>query len=268
MAQHRSKWTFVGALLLGIAVFALVLQVTGTRLDRTATPKEPSAQEVTRQQLAVAAQEISEISDDDVSAAASAWEQTLGGVWVPWPNGAPEGATNPPLPTTSPTDPAAALEDFSKAALATDVPAAISAGVSAHALAATQPADCGEPDLAALAAGASESSVAALESARQWMETDAAALPAGGRDAQLARIDMLSELIDSQIEAGAPDSRPAFAELPEGDLLKAAYSSATDQLVFDALDKDAAYKQAAASFVCQLYMYADAPEIPALPGVK
>ncbi|MDD7466183.1 MAG: hypothetical protein PUK59_08195 [Actinomycetaceae bacterium] len=122
-----------------------VLMGLGARLEHPdLTPAQPSSAEQERQHLAILAQRIANgaaTTSATTSAAASAtastasdsplnstlaadaeeWVTKLGGVWIPWPQGAPDGYSNPQLDLTgisSLADLSAALWEFSEAAQA------------------------------------------------------------------------------------------------------------------------------------------------------
>ncbi|KTF04763.1 hypothetical protein AQZ59_00063 [Trueperella bernardiae] len=267
---HRqgSTLAFIGTLLLGIALFALVMVVMGAHLDRDVSPAPASDAEVERQMLAARA---TAISDDPAFADVAAhWAEALGGVWVPWPDGAPEGYTNPVEPYVAGSDTHAELLELSRAALDSSLgPIATSVGISALTLGATDADQCGEYELSDLARSLNSGvSVANIETARQWLEWHAATIPAGQRDAELARIDELTDLLDAQLASGAPDDRPVIAPEPEGPYVEDAFNLLIDQLAFSATQADPAGKQAIASFVCHMAKTPDAPLIEALPGIE
>ncbi|WP_182354642.1 hypothetical protein [Flaviflexus huanghaiensis] len=93
---------------IGIAVFILAMLVIGVRIDTGPTlPPAPSAAEQTRQNAASAyslVADAAEGADPELARLARSHEEAVGGVWVPWPEGAPDGATNPPSPTTNTED--------------------------------------------------------------------------------------------------------------------------------------------------------------------
>lgn len=272
MPQRRSGSTlmFIGALLLGIAIFALVMVVMGARLEKDVSPAPASTQEVERQELAARTQQIAD-DDGDVADYGEEWTNALGGVWVPWPDGAPEDYTNPPLPDLPAGDTNSALLELSATALGSDLgPVTTSMGVSALTLGAADASQCGDYDLATVA-GIANTGVAVgnIESARQLLELHAAELEIGTRDSELERIALLSDLLDAQLAAGAPDTRPALvAEPDEGEHVAAAYETVIDQLTFSAMTSDADGKQHVAAFICHLNQYPDAPQIEALPGLS
>ncbi|MCI5826070.1 MAG: hypothetical protein MR006_05345 [Arcanobacterium sp.] len=74
------------------------------------SPAAPTAPEQERQSLAILAQRIAASgsaapADPSLATAAHEWAADLGGVWVPWPKGAPEGYSNPTLNLTAFTGP-------------------------------------------------------------------------------------------------------------------------------------------------------------------
>lgn len=111
-----SAWKFAGGMLLGVAAFVGVMVAIGVRWENAdLSPETPSELEVTRQNLAEQAARIDTSADallakkadatvELVGTAAEHYLDMLGGVWVPWPSGAPSGYTNPPVATAAPDD--------------------------------------------------------------------------------------------------------------------------------------------------------------------
>ncbi|MEZ7898994.1 MAG: hypothetical protein QMB98_09310 [Flaviflexus sp.] len=107
--EGLSKPAFALAVAIGIAIFVLAMVVFGTRLD--SGPEEPpaaSADEVARQDAAIAYEHVAEVAgsqgNEELATMASEHLEAVGGIWLPWPDGAPEGATNPPIPAVSSAD--------------------------------------------------------------------------------------------------------------------------------------------------------------------
>ncbi|QOQ39070.1 hypothetical protein [Trueperella pecoris] len=272
MAQRRSgsTFTFVGALLLGAAIFALVMVVMGTRLDRDFSPAPATSLEVERQDIAALAHSVSHANDAELAAFGTAWSQALGGVWVSWPSGAPAGYTNPPTPSVPAGEVHETLRQLADRALGSSLgPVATSMGISSLTLGAETDEQCGAVDLATVARALNTGvAVTNIETARQWLEWQAASLPPADRKAPLTRVDELSNLIDGQLSAGAPDTRPAIAPEPaDANHTASAYRVLVNQLAFSATSADTSGRRAIASFVCHLHKYADAPAIDALPGI-
>lgn len=246
-----------------------MMAVMGTRLDRDFSPAPPSSIEVERQELASLTHAISQTTDA-ASQPAKEWTKALGGVWVPWPQGAPEGYTNPPTPQASVTDVRTSLRALSDQALKSSLgPVATSIGIASLTLSATDATGCGDYDLDAVAKTMTTGvSVKNVETARQWLQWHAAHLNIGKRAAQLARLDKISDIIDAQLAAGAPDTRPAIVPEPAtGTYVESAYRVLINQLAFSATHADADGKRAVASYICHLHRYADAPPITPLPGI-
>ncbi|UNX55917.1 hypothetical protein MF406_06735 [Georgenia sp. TF02-10] len=198
-----------------------------------------------------------EIADD-----ARAQEAALGGVWVAWPDGAPEGVATPPVRTAPPVaDPMPSdvltllldgAETAREAALSVggdDVAAVLAAVALARQddavdLAAALGTEAGgvpagEPlTVEALRRrGADGPTVRVLDQARYALETMAARTGGADRERAIARVAQLQALVDAALAAGAPDDRlPAYAldAPPEGtglDPLAAAAAGAERRLV-------------------------------------
>lgn len=233
---------------------ALSLAGCGVRLE-TPPPVAPSpdAAEELRQEAAAEAATIaatvSEVTADPataellgrVGAEAGAHLEALGGVWVAWPGGAPEGAVAPePAPTTAvpdagPDDVLALLTegaaDAREGALAapTDELAAVLAAVSlsragaAADVAAATGAPAPEVSAAPLsregllARGVDGPTLEVLDEARFAYETVAARSEGGAREAAQARAAHLQSLVDLAVEEGAPDERLGVYDLPGAD---------------------------------------------------
>ena len=256
-----SAWKFAGGVLLGMVVFAGVMASIGAHLENPdLSPDTPSELELTRQNLAEQAARIDSSAEQLLGAkedatlqlvalSATDYGEMLGGVWVPWPSGAPSGYTNPPVATAAPADVTSAvlveeLTSFSQSLLkAVDsapeenrtelLSAALGSQFLAMNLGGSKAPTCGDVDIpaagAALAGVASSHASASAttpsssadssvlrttDNSRQWLETDAAALPDGSRDAQVARTETFAALEESILRAGAPDTREAYAAYP------------------------------------------------------
>ena len=109
-----SAWKFVGGVVLGLTIFAGVMVSLGVRWENAdLSPETPSELEVTRQSLAEQAARLNASAHallatkadptvELVGTSAERYLDLLGGVWIPWPSGAPSGYTNPPLATSAP----------------------------------------------------------------------------------------------------------------------------------------------------------------------
>lgn len=294
-ARHIDTHTlrFVGAVILSLGIFAGFMVALGTRFDRqvVAVPTA-SAQEQTRQELAIAATRIARsaasLSADSpenavltqVVSSANSYAENLGGVWIPWPSGAPEGQTNPPVATDAPrdasavalvdelltlsTDSLSAADSVPESERATYVAISLSAHLSAQNLAASiGAADPGCPSGNALTAGAAVSDSTTLEAAdvaRQWFEIDASRLALGSRQTELDRIDKLTAFEDSLLSHGTTDTRSAFAAIPssDGDSLSVqALTLLSRQLVTVSALADHDGRAALVGFSCSLFSSAD-----------
>lgn len=102
---------FALSVAIGIAIFILAMVIFGTRLDTGPNDPPPaSADEVARQDAAYAYRDLYEAATaggenySTVATMASDHLDTIGDVWVPWPDEVPEGATNPPAPEPDSSD--------------------------------------------------------------------------------------------------------------------------------------------------------------------
>ena len=280
---------FIGALILAIGVFAGFLVALGVRLDhQSVAAPTPSASEKARQDIAVAALRIENsakalasahpevTSYADIVTAAGLYAESVGGVWVPWPSGAPSGHTNPPLATTAPSEIDAAkltteLTNLSDTALAASGKApeedrgtytaiALSARLYAQNLAAEVGAEspacpAGDP-LTAGAATPDVTTLRAADTARQWFEVEAAQLPEDQRSTDLTRIDAVANFEEAIIAAGATDKRGVFAPIPstaEESLSFQALSLLTHQILVAAAITDQPGREALVGFSCSLF---------------
>jgi len=292
---------FLGGLLLAVAVFSGIMVAIGVRLDQDPQPEAPSSAEKARESLVEqalrtggAAQQLATANPDspiyqEIADAGSAWAESLGGTWQPWPSGAPTGQTNPPLNTagtaadsselrTQLTDLAdtalVASSDADAADRSTYLSISLGARLFANRLADTTNIDapgCGDADLTIVAAATgSTDSLIAADSARQWLEIDAAALPADERDAEVTRIESISHLEEAMIVGGTADTREAFAARPDladgQSYTSVALDTLTAQLLQAAADADAAGREAAVNYACSLYSTEDAATAGAMPG--
>ena len=222
---------------IGIAIFILAMVVIGVRLDTGPTlPDEPSTAEAARQEAAAAYSLLADAAEDDEAHAdigqmARAHEEAVGGVWVPWPDGAPEDATNPPAPQASTTDVAELLDQSIRAtekALAdTDPSDAVLYGsillrqqAAYDSIAVTAEGEeptggmTAEPlSSAQVALLSGEQTLIELDTARQWLETAAPHLESNER--ALNRIADLNGYTSEILDAGAVDGRNAFAPVPD-----------------------------------------------------
>lgn len=115
-AAHKSlslwrslmNWGIIFASIIAFfTVFFAILISLGARSEYAdLTPKPASAAEQERQNLAIVAQRIAASQNLSLQAAevakqAQIWLEHLGGVWMPWPEGAPEGYENPSIDTSA-----------------------------------------------------------------------------------------------------------------------------------------------------------------------
>jgi len=114
-ADRDTRWMLAGGAVLAIAVVCGSLALAGVRLDdRDAAVPAASAGERARQGLAekvarlrasasalqTAHPEVPQYAT--IADRAKAYSAAVGGVWRPWPSGAPSGRTNPPVATAAP----------------------------------------------------------------------------------------------------------------------------------------------------------------------
>lgn len=276
-----SRLKFIGLVLVGIAIFALVLVLMGTRLDnQDVTPSPASSAEQTRQEFAVTAAQIESsartLGHTDLANDAGQWGSELGGVWVPWPDGAPEGHTNPPLqtvPVATDAELATSLTDWAERLTASDTPdPAVTSSIAMQAMAwgasLVDSPTCTDPDLGVVGQAVSDGvSIERLETARQWLEQSAAQLTPGERDPELARIATLTDIIEVALESGAPDTRPAMSAAPESDPVTAAYELIYEQLYVVADRSSADARAELLNYTCTLAVAPDAPSPGTLPGL-
>ncbi|MGC5626762.1 hypothetical protein ACPYO6_00765 [Georgenia sp. Z1344] len=173
---------------------------------------------------------------EGVAADLDAQVEALGGVWVAWPDGPPEGQTNAPLPEAPVVADVTELRGLLSAsadstiAILADVPAAerdlasvLAATATGRILAALeleQHSDGGTPvevtpmTPEVVAAVADGPTVLVLDQARYLEEILAAR---GMAESAPERADQLQVLVDTAIEAGAQDTREPAYPWPDGD---------------------------------------------------
>lgn len=209
--------------------------VIGVRLDTGPTlPDPPSAAEEARQNAAASYSVLADAAEDDdtytdIAQMARSHEDAVGGVWVPWPEGAPDGATNPPAPQADSAD-VTELLDEAIAATETALREASSSDAALYAsillrqqaaydsIAAEDEEPTGgmtaEPlSSAQIAELAGEQSLVELDTARQWLETAAPHLESN--EQARARIADLDDFTSEILDSGTADSRDAFAPVPD-----------------------------------------------------
>ncbi|WP_216381411.1 hypothetical protein [Arcanobacterium phocae] len=289
-----ASWlSFVGLSLIAIAIFALVLVVMGTRWEHMSLdPAKPTPTEQARQNTAVTiarthtlAQELQNDALEptiaaiigDVATASDQWLTSLGDVWVPWPDGAPEGYSNPELDLTPKEVTVDALRN-ELIQLSSTLPAdtnldgriATSISVKARTLAAQlspneeREQSCHTPDLSQLGSHITgEQTLLRLESARQWLEHYAAIADPAQRQHPEEQIALLTALTENMIDAGTPDSRPALVPPASSEDVTAALTVANAELIDQASQATPEEREATVSFLCLL---SAGEQLPALPG--
>lgn len=285
-----SRRFFFGLSALAVALMVLAFVFAGVRFDTGAKdPAAPSSQERKRQALAEKSSRISDAAKRlatnspssnvfaRISTTAAHYATSLGGVWRPWPKGAPSGRTNPPVSISAPDSTDAAglsrmLGELSNeaASAANSAPAeqrrtylavALDSRLRAIDVAARAGgrASCGKPDpVAAGKASATQDALLGAEAARQWLETSAASLPGHKRSAEIARLDSIKAMQSAMISSGAKDERRAVVPIPtlgKGETLtNAALTKASDSLLRGASTAGKPDGEATVSYACSLYL--------------
>lgn len=292
----KSNLTFIGSLLLGVAALGGVLLGMGARVDdgKLEQPVATGAQ-AERQQLALDIAGIEKSAGIEavggsfgpaIAVEAKEWLDAVGGIWVPWPSGAPEGYTNPPAePNVVGTaeDFLASLTSLSERALTElDNPAlGTSISLASRIDAVELGGSCGTVDDVAVAVamaaapGAKDASgddadktpVAVLETVRQLLEQEAAEIEPGKRDVEIAQVARLDAIINDAIELGAADTRPAIVPIVDNPS-EAALELVREAVVSIGAASDPAVRERLVAFACSLH---DTEEeramVGALPGI-
>lgn len=284
---------YTGMVTLGVALLTVVLLAMGVRFNIDDPAPEPaSAAEVSRQEAAITISRIYSTASslgpaDELASAiaidATQWLETLGGVWIPWPQGAPEGYANPDIDLDSPDVSreglAQQLTELSTSLVAqtgvdTDIATsiALAARIDAAQLADDSTVVCPSVDYASLAHAAADGvSLQRIETARQWFETVAAQAPIGERQGQIDRVDQFTDLTEAIIDAEVADTRPALAPRASASAINDAYALAFEHLIFLSGQADATMRDNIVNFLCQTALYPDATGVPevasALPGI-
>ena len=241
------------------SLMSAVLLALGVHLEHEdLTPDPPSTAEKSRQDLAIHATRIANSASlssthESLEKSARTWVHELGGVWIPWPQGAPEGYSNPTVdtsqysslaeldaalwdfygealrfhPSSSTSDQSARASDQSDQDTSTTTVQSQSFTTSRIAFDAVQYAmaidtelgketQCGSFDPAALAPAFSShpDSLGSLDTARQWLEYSYARSDPSLNAAYEQSIHTLDSAINAALEAGAPDTRPLIAAPP------------------------------------------------------
>lgn len=251
--RHRPRRRRVTVALSGLLA-ALSLAGCGLRLE-TPPPVAPSpdtAEELRQDAAAGAATIAATVSDvtaegttaellTRIGAEADAHLDALGGVWVAWPDGPPEGAVAPaPPPTGAVPEPdaadvlgllttgaadaregavAAPTEDLAAVLAAVSLSRAHGAAQVAAATGAPAPESAAAPLTreALLVRGVDGPTLRVLDQARFAYETVAARSEGTARESAVSRADHLQSLVDLAVEEGAPDERLAVYDLPGRD---------------------------------------------------
>ncbi|MDO5026104.1 MAG: hypothetical protein Q4E03_06270 [Trueperella sp.] len=253
---------FSGSLILGIALFVILIIAMGARpenIDLSAPPATSSEEQ--RQAAATAAHRINQGAQTagltGLASAADAWETKLGGVWIPWPDGAPAGYENPAVSTeptgTGPEYLISELTDLAKETYDFSPEIAADASVQAVRLGAKcpsyNPADIPATD-----------SIAVLYAAKQWFELGGANLPSE-HEQQRQRVNLVAQVISQALANGAADTRKPLAPLPAADPIASAYQIIGAEILHQSETANEAARQATVGWLCELYSYPDAPSL-------
>ncbi|XCB30376.1 hypothetical protein RQN30_02880 [Arcanobacterium hippocoleae] len=229
-----SRARFSAAIFLGVSLFTLFMFFIGTRLENPdLSPAAPTPQENIRQELAVESARIAAgaaaLKLSDLAAAADSWTKQLGGVWIPWPEGAPNGYENPPLDLSAKSknfsELTAELQIFAKntanlgpgfAAGSEMVNLAGNVLQTAENLALKNNLPSVLPPINTFSIAAQINdphTVIALDTVKQVLEAHTAQLPAAQnlqRKINRKNIALLDALINDALESGTADERTGF----------------------------------------------------------
>lgn len=218
---------------IAVAFVVLFMAIAGARFDTGVTEPEPmSAAQEDRQEMAIELtrlEDMASVANPDLSALAAAYADKVGGIWVPWPDGAPEGATNPPIDLSVPATPTteeiaaqtdtviALLSDSLVSASQEDAPlySSMLLGLIAH-----HPTGATFDSVPLRASQFAEivndsASIVRFDVARQWFETAAARQDGEARDRSNAYREHLDSLVSHMLDQGTPDEREHIAALPD-----------------------------------------------------
>ncbi|MFC5369878.1 hypothetical protein [Arcanobacterium bovis] len=209
---------------------------------------------------------------------ATAWQQLLGGIWIPWKGKVPQGQENPVIDTDATAhDPQTLVNELNKFSLAVQkigddaAKAQLTTSISASSqiVAARIAASTGVPfsipspvptAIAPLVPDAE--SLKRIEIARQWIETTTAQIPQNNRGRLPEAILVLDQIESVAIHRGIPDSRPIA-------ITPAQNSNAAELLAKEFISMSAAanpeQRQALSSAIAYFYV-ATSGESPATPG--
>ena len=234
----KKQWVFIISLLSSLALFGIFMYSIGLHNEHPdLTPPEPSAGEIQRQKTALSAHLISEIAKQHpqlsaLGAAGEAWEKAWGGVWVPWPEGAPAGYQNPELSLTPAATDIPALQsellNFANLSIqagsnrtARQLGIATSAKARYYmALLAKESGNKGETaadiapgslkELGKAVSGSEE--LKRLETLRQQLQNTTAELAFSEREDRLQLLDSLNAIIDGALANKITDTRPVMVD--------------------------------------------------------
>ncbi|MGV9182227.1 hypothetical protein [Arcanobacterium canis] len=260
-----SRIRFVSTLMVTALVFVVVMLVMGVRLDiHTINPQPPSAQEISRQELALRVHALTKTS---ISNEAAVWEKALGGVWRAWPEGhAPHGHANPSPHYVRGSD-HELLTDIVKrgASFQADRELGMSIAFAASARLHQQHA---LPDVGALARLAdSPEAVRDIETAREWFEVWAARTRGSGDEEKRALISTLNGIIHEALASGVQDTRPTYQSISH-DIPQAAYDLLYSRMLRMAHHADVKETDALLALGSQMQAIPGAPDLGPLPGLE
>ncbi|QJC21570.1 hypothetical protein [Arcanobacterium buesumense] len=290
-----ASWlSFIGIAIVGIAVFALSMVLMGARLEHVSVaPEPPSQAEKERQNSAVAISRTQNLAQQlladpklvdnsetvtEISQASAQWLTAVGNVWIPWPDGAPEGYQNPTLDLTATN---ISVEELHTELLAladmlvasTDLDGSLATSIATksrllaqHLIPSDTPATaCHNPDFSVLGTHITgEKTLASLEVSRQWLEYHAAITDVADRADLHQQISLLTQLTENMLDAGTPDSRPALAPLVPDSDETAGPQIVVDELIEQAQHASADEREATTAFLCQ---FASTQQLSATPGL-
>ncbi len=234
----RSTLTFIGAIFCGIAIFIVFLFSMGANLEKpNLTPAKPSQSEIKRQNLVLQLEKIRNASSthsnlDSLNQAIQDWERELGGLWIPWPEGAPDGYENPKLDlkaeSQEPQYILTQLNNFASEVLTigdnkpiwrTTISLSARAQYQSNLVAKKyQLPHTSKIDENLLARGNwNKENLQQIEIARQWLEVKAANTTADKQKDYLPLIQMLDNILNATLETGVKDTRPALSSISLND---------------------------------------------------
>lgn len=246
-------------------VFVVVMLVMGVRLDtHTIDPQPSSAQEISRQELALRVHALTKTS---IANEAVVWEKALRDVWRAWPEDrAPHGHANPSPHYVRGSD-RELLTDIVKrgASFQADRELGMSIAFAASAHLHQQRA---LPDVDALTRLASSpEAVGDIETAREWLEVWTARTRGSGEEEKRALISTLNDIIHGALAAGVQDTRPPYQPINH-DIPRAAYDLLYSRMLRMVHHADGKETDALLALGSQMQAIPGAPKLGPLPGLE